>query len=111
MCWTMSVMGASEADIIQDGSEVSPDLSEYHLAYSTYNKADDPLGLTVGDICRPREKNNDLYDWGGNSVLATATLARWQGVVDESVASFEDLQNKINRNVTADLPDEVTNYK
>ena len=107
MCWTMSVMGASEADIIQDGSEVSPDLSEYHLAYSTYNKADDPLGLTVGDICRPREKNNDLYGWGGNSVLATATLARWQGVVDESVASFEDLQNKINRNVTADLPDEV----
>lgn len=107
MCWTMSVMGASEADIIQDGSEESPDLSEYHLAYSTYNKADDPLGLTVGDICRPREKNNDLYDWGGNSVLATATLARWQGVVDESVASFEDLQNKINRNVTADLPDEV----
>ena len=107
MCWTMSVMGASEADIIQDDSEVSPDLSEYHLAYSTYNKADDPLGLTVGDICRPREKNNDLYGWGGNSVLATATLARWQGVVDESVASFEDLQNKINRNVTADLPDEV----
>lgn len=52
-------------------------------------------------------KNNDLYGWGGNSVLATATLARWQGVVDESVASFEDLQNKINRNVTADLPDEV----
>lgn len=107
MCWTMSVMGASEADIIQDGSEESPDLSEYHLAYSTYNKADDPLGLTVGDICRPREKNNDLYGWGGNSVLATATLARWQGVVDESVASFEDLQNKINRNVTADLPDDV----
>lgn len=107
MCWTMSVMGASEADIIQDGSEESPDLSEYHLAYSTYNKADDPLGLTVGDICRPREKNNDLYGWGGNSVLATATLARWQGVVDESVASFEDLQNKINRNETADLPDDV----
>lgn len=107
MCWTMSVMGASEADIIQDGSEESPDLSEYHLAYSTYNKVDDPLGLTVGDICRPREKNNDLYGWGGNSVLATATLARWQGVVDESVASFEDLQNKINRNVTADLPDDV----
>ena len=48
-----------------------------------------------------------MYGWGGNSVLATATLARWQGVVDESVASFEDLQNKINRNVTADLPDEV----
>ena len=56
MCWTMSVMGASEADIIQDGSEESPDLSEYHLAYSTYNKADDPLGLTVGGYLQYQER-------------------------------------------------------
>lgn len=107
MCWTMSVLGASEADIIQDGYEESPDLSEYHLAYSVYNKADDPLGLTAGDICKTKVKNNDLYDWGGNSIMAIATLARWQGAVDESVASFEDLQDKINNNITADLPDDV----
>ncbi len=56
MCWTMSVMGASEADIIQDGSEESPDLSEYHLAYSTYNKADDPLGLTVGGYLQAKRE-------------------------------------------------------
>ena len=29
---------------------------EYNLAYSTYNKADDPLGLTVGDICRQERR-------------------------------------------------------
>ncbi len=107
MCWTMSVMGASEADIIKDGYEESPDLSEYHLAYSAYNKADDPLGLTAGDVCKTKVKNNDLYGWGGNSIMATATLSRWQGAVDESVASFEDLQDKINNNITADLPDDV----
>lgn len=107
MCWTMSVMGASEADILQKEYEESPDLSEYHLAYSAYNKADDPLGLTSGDISKLKVKSNDLYDYGGNTLMAMSTLARWQGEVDESVASFESLQNKISSGTFADLPDDA----
>lgn len=107
LCWAVSAIGASEASVLKNGYEKSPDLSEYHLGYSAYNKVDDPLGLTTGDIMKPKTKSNSLYEMGGNSIIAAATLARWQGTVDESVASFDDLKNKINEGVYAQLPDDV----
>ncbi len=45
-CWAFAAIGASEPDVLQKELEKEPDLSEYHLSYSAYNKALAPLELT-----------------------------------------------------------------
>lgn len=106
-CWAYAAMSASESNIMKKGYERQPDLSEYHLSYSVYNKALDPLGLTAGDICRVKEMNNNVYSWGGNSYATLATLARWQGIVEEEDAPLSDLFSSYKNNVTAIVPEDV----
>lgn len=106
-CWAYAAMGASESGILQKGLEESPDLSEYHLSYSGYNKARDPLGLTEEDICHVKEMSNDIYNWGGNAYLAVSALARWQGAVEEELAPEKDLQKAIADGETAVLSEDL----
>lgn len=107
ICWAYAVMGASETAVLQKGLEENPDLSEYHLAYSAYNKALDPLGLTAEDKVCVREMSNDAYYWGGNAYLALSALARWQGEVAEETAPVEMLKESIADGRTAVLPENL----
>ena len=106
-CWAYAAIGASESNVLQKGLETSPDLSEYHLSYSAYNKALDPLGLTEEDTFRVKEMSNDVYSWGGNDYLAVASLARWQGEVGEETALTDDLKQYVADGKTAVLPDDI----
>ena len=92
---------------MQKGLEQKPDLSEYHLSYSAYNKALDPLGLTEEDTSHVREMTNDIYSWGGNDYLAVSALARWQGAVEEELAPAEDLKETVAAGKTAVLSEEL----
>lgn len=107
ICWAFAAMGASESDVLQKQWEKEPDLSEYHLSYSAYNKALDPLGLTEEDTMRAKEMSNDIYKWGGNDYLAVSTLSRWQGEVDEDTAPLTDLNQALAEGKTAALPDHI----
>lgn len=52
-CWTFSSIGLAEFDLINDGAfDKNIDLSELHLAYYAYNSLLDPLGGTVGGLCK-----------------------------------------------------------
>ena len=106
-CWAHAAIGASESNVLQKGLETSPDLSEYHLSYSAYNKALDPLGLTEEDTFRVKEMSNDVYSWGGNDYLAVSALARWQGEVSEDTASMDDLKQSVADGKTAVLADDI----
>lgn len=108
-CWAYAVMGAAEANIRKKGYESEPDLSEYHLSYSIYNKTLDPMGLTIGDNCRVKEMDNSIYSWGGNDYLAVSTLARWQGVLEEEDAPLTDLFLANKNKIPAILPEEILN--
>ena len=106
-CWAYAAMSASESNIKKKGYETQPDLSEYHLSYSVYNKALDPLGLTADDVCRVKQMNNNVYSWGGHDYATIASLARWQGIVEEEDAPLSDLFAAQKNNVTAVVPEDV----
>lgn len=106
-CWAYAAIGASESNVLQKGLETSPDLSEYHLSYSAYNKALDPLGMTEEDTFRVKEMSNDVYSWGGNDYLAVTALTRWQGEVSEDTASMDDLKRSVAAGKTAVLADDI----
>lgn len=106
-CWAYAAMGVSESNILCKELESMPDLSEYHLSYSGYNKALDPLGLTEEDISHMQQMSNDIYSWGGNDYLAVSVLARWQGAVEEELAPVEDLKTAVAAGEIASLPEEL----
>ena len=106
-CWAYAAMSASENNIKKKGYETKPDLSEYHLSYSVYNKALDPLGLTSDDVCRVKQMNNNVYSWGGNDYATIASLSRWQGIVEEEDAPSSYLFSAYKNNVTAIVPEDV----
>lgn len=108
-CWSYAAMGVSEANIRKKGYEVTPDLSEYHLSYSVYNKTLDPMGLTLGDNCRVKEMNNNMYLWGGNDYMTISTLSRWQGVLEEEDAPLTELFSAYKNKIPAILPEEILN--
>ena len=108
-CWAYAVLGVSEANIRKKGYESEPDLSEYHISYSLYNKTLDPLGLTIGDNCKVKNMDNSVYSWGGNDYFATSTLARWQGAVEEEDAPMTELFSANDKNISVIPREEVLN--
>ncbi len=106
-CWAYAAMSASESNIKKKSYETQPDLSEYHLSYSVYNKALDPLGLTSDDVCRVKQMSNNVYSWGGHDYATIASLSRWQGIVEEEDAPSSDLFSAYKNNVTAIVPEDV----
>lgn len=107
LCWVFASIGAMEANILKKELEPDPDLSEYHLAYSSYNKVLDPLGLTEEDVLYPTKMNNDLYMWGGNAYMVTSALARWQGIAPEKVAPMTTLQQMTDAGEVAKLSNDI----
>lgn len=84
-CWAFGAMGSIESYLKR--SEITSDLSEYHLAWWAYNgsPAFTAWDATFGD--------HPTLDQGGNAVMALAMLARWSGSVDEDDCPY-DLQGE-----------------
>lgn len=95
-CWAFSAISACESSLIKEFPEKytnkNTDLSEVHLAYFTFSKATDELKLTTGDYTTIQ--NYSFLDVGGNSYFATFSLAKWFGVVNESVAPYKTANSK-----------------
>lgn len=85
-CWSFASIASMESNMIKKGlADKSVNLSEYHLAWFTYNGDNDNIrsqyaGDDTYNAGRP-------YDNGGNAYMASSTLARWYGAVNDSVAS------------------------
>ncbi len=100
-CWAFAAVGASEASLIARGKATTDiDLSERHLAYFFYNKGEtgDALGGTIGDYNTGLTDN--YMDQGGNSLFTMWHLASWAGLVNESVAPYEDIETALTNNTT-----------
>lgn len=88
ICWTFSAMAALESNLIKNNMASSYiDLSEAHLAYSTFNGSNHD----ANDDTRNESYAVVYGTWtsvGGNRSLTTGTLSRWYGAVDEGEAPF-----------------------
>ncbi len=87
-CWAFSSIALAEINLINSGKMSEADLSELHLAYFTYNSAEDPLGGTTGDInqgiySNQKKPENKYLDRGGNLLFSSMVLASWTGAADE----------------------------
>lgn len=89
-CWAFSAVSVCETALINEfGNKYTKDntdLSELHLSYFSFAKASDKLSLTSGDYAKV--KNNDYLNVGGNMYFASFSLAKWFGVVNESVLPY-----------------------
>ena len=54
-CWAFATTALEEISLLKSGIMTSPDLSELHLAYFSYNTVTDPLGGTAPDYYRITE--------------------------------------------------------
>lgn len=88
-CWAFSTISCIESSLIARGlaSPDSIDLSELHLAYFSYKRPVDPLGLLTGDgmksIC-----GGGLLNTGGSFARAAQALASGIGPVNDSVLPY-----------------------
>lgn len=97
MCWAYSAISLAETSMIKNGlilnGETSradnTDLSEWQLAYFTYNTGEDRLGGTVGDSTKILYSG--AADIGGSNTFTTFALANWTGVSEEAVAPYESI--------------------
>lgn len=84
-CWAFGALSSLESSLIVSGHAGGTDLSERHLAWYTYNGADDGEDASLwagGDTFL----SDDPYNVGGNRWKSGPTLMRWYGVVDEASA-------------------------
>lgn len=93
-CWSFGALSSLESNLLvtghATGAPSSPDLAERHLAWFTYNGADDSADDSLwagGDTFRNTTGRPD-YDAGGARNLSAATLMRWYGAVDEQKAPY-----------------------
>mgnify|MGYP000419240101 FL=1 len=87
ICWAYGACAAMESYALSHGYVSSPDdidLSEFGLAYMTFNDSTftDPLGGTTGD---KSTNYNMTYSFanGGNDQYAFKTLSKWAGVMNQ----------------------------
>ena len=99
-CWAFSGTGAMASNLFDEMGEDAPVFSPIHLAYFAYHgraNPDDPADGTDGDSYRPFEYNeSDVdvkfqeYRLGGNTFIATSTLARGVGPVLEETLPYPE---------------------
>ncbi len=91
-CWAFAYCSAAETSLIMQGFEKknTVDLSEGHLAWFT--------GHTKSDILCDADEDTlsvkDPFDFGGNSFIADATLARGSGFAKEKDFPYSDEKAK-----------------
>ena len=100
ICWAFAAIACCESEAIKnhgaDPNEI--DLSELHLAYFSYNFKDDGTGDEISTTV-------PFYEIGADSTFPIFTLSKWIGLVDESVASFEEFAEDPTK-----VPDESLKY-
>ena len=91
-CWAFAAVAAMESyaishGIVNDASEI--DLSEYALAYMTFDDTDyvDPTGTTEGDFTTTNNMDKSFKN-GGNDNYVFKTLSKWAGLVNEADAPY-----------------------
>ena len=82
MCWAIAATDSVETQLIENGIDDHPDLSEWHLGYFAY-RGYKPLMST--------EEN--VFNTGGTNTIAAATLSRWQGLITEDKAPYGTIQS------------------
>lgn len=93
LCWAFSAMAGLESNLMitgQAGSSV--DLSEVHLAYSTFFGQNQDAGDDTGEESYSVTRGS-WTSAGGNRILSTGTLARWYGAAGESSYDTDKLVN------------------
>lgn len=81
-CWAIAATDSIETQLIENGINNNPDLSEWHMAYFAY-RGYKPLMST--------EEN--VFNTGGTNTIAAATLSRWQGMITEDKAPYGTMQS------------------
>lgn len=86
-CWAFATMASLEADAVSKGFKTTSnaDFSEAHLAWFTYADPTVTTDPTYGDN---HNVTSNAYLYGGNWLLAAATLAKWSGIANESDYAF-----------------------
>lgn len=79
-CWAFSALGSLETQILKTGTQT--DLSEWHLAYFSYNHN------LFSDAFTPKNKD-DIFNEGGYNNIAAATLTKWIGPVNEDDIKYD----------------------
>ncbi len=100
ICWAFAAIACCESEAIKNHG-ANPDeinLSELHLAYFSYNFQDDVTGDEISTTV-------PFYEIGADSTFPIFTLSKWIGLVDESVASFEEFAEDPTK-----VPDESLKY-
>lgn len=89
-CWMFSALDCAQMYSIKSGVQ-DPDfaLSVWQAVYFNYNRINDPLGLTEGDI--NSAKGSDIISLGGYPAMAAMSMA--QGIIpaEEETAPFDQL--------------------
>lgn len=102
-CWAHSAISLAEINMMKKNSGLSPDYSELHLGWFTYNPpSTDPLG-NVDGFCNPGGYNTEFLTTGGNQHDAIETLAAWIGVADESAAPYTSADSVKSRGLSESI--------
>lgn len=99
-CWAFAMVAAAETSVIKKGYETNAlDLSEAQLVHFYYNRCNDPLGNTAGDV-NPNRSGLPDGDAGGSATYAVHTLAGWTGLTTEQKLPYSKLESG---NISDDL--------
>lgn len=91
-CWAFGTLKSAESNAIRKGllTKNRADFSENHLAWFAFHPSERGGDKLITDGFYPISSSVDAaYTWGGSSLIALFTLARWSGVVPESTAPFQ----------------------
>lgn len=95
-CWSFASLASLESNILKSGNaDASLDLSEKHLAWFSYNGADqsdDDSLYASGDTYT--SFGYSPYDIGGTMYMTASTLMRRYGAVDESLVPYDFSSSK-----------------
>lgn len=94
-CWAFASIAAAEASLVKSGlADNSIDLSEFHTAYYSYEKFQDPLG-NANDDYGTGTNVYTILNTGGSSLIAAEQFAKWSGPVPEAAMpySFDEYLN------------------
>lgn len=99
-CWAFSALACIEANMVKNGyAGLDVDLSERHLAYFSNTSVPDKLGNGGRD--QSCYRGTDLYQAGGNTMMAYRALAAWKGAVTEELCPYEGIPAEPDRSVEA----------
>ena len=89
-CWAHAALASMESNWMKSNPGAGKDLSEWHLAWFTYNSVN---GMPAFTKSNPVYGPDKTFDIGGNSLRAVAIMSRGTGPVDEASARYQHTNN------------------